>query len=45
MIADGVNQAVRVRYGPRRASVTSELTDEDALSSGSLSNKPRSMSV
>ena len=30
---------------PGEASVTSELSDEDWLSSGSLSNRPRSTSV
>ena len=41
-----MEEAVGIGGDSRRDdSVTSELTDEDALSSGILSNKPRSTSV
>ena len=45
MVAQAMEEAVRIGDDAGVASVISELTEEDWLSSGSSSNKPRSTSV
>ena len=45
MVAQPVKQSVGIRRHPGDVSVTSELTDEDWLSSGSSVNSSRSTSV
>ena len=45
MVAQAVEQPLESAAIPGDDSVTSELTDDDRLSSGILSNKPRSTSV
>ena len=45
MIAEAVEEAVRVGGDAGRGCVTSELSEEDWLSSGTLMNMSRSTSV